>query len=333
MSATKTPDALLKQIRKGNRYLLVSHRNPDGDAVGSSLGMARILRRMGKSATVWSRDPIPGIYRALPGSDRIHIGEAPPTGFPEAYSGAIILECPSLDRTGLTEHLKGLPLLNIDHHLGNALYGKVNWVDTAAPSLGEMLYRLAKDGGVEVDAGTATCLYLTLVTDTGGFRFSNTNVQAFEAAAGLVRDGASPVEVGAWIYESQPVGAVRLLGEMLQTLELHDGGRIATAQLSRAMFERAGAAPGDSEGLIDHPRSIAGVEAVALFREIDPERHKVSLRSRHGLNIEPVATAHGGGGHPNAAGCELQGDLATVQETILAALRAALTAEETPKTS
>jgi phosphoesterase RecJ-like protein len=284
---------------------------------------------MGKSATVWSRDPVPGIYQALPGSDRIHVGEEPPAGFPDTYTHAIILECPTLDRTGLEDRLKALPLINIDHHLGNALYGKVNWVDTAAPSLGEMLFRLARDGSIEVDAQTATCLYLTLVTDTGGFRFSNTNALAFDAAAALVRQGASPVQVGAWIYENQPEGSVRLLGEMLQTLELHEGGRIATAQLSRAMFERAGAAPGDSEGLIDHPRSIAGVEAVALFREVGDDEYKVSLRSRHGLNVEAVATAHGGGGHPNAAGCSLQGELATVQETILAALQGALNATET----
>jgi phosphoesterase RecJ-like protein len=119
-----------------------------------------------------------------------------------------------------------------------------------------------------------------------------------------------------------------LLAQMLQTLEMHQEGRVATVRLEQAMYQRAGAAPGDAEGLIDHPRSIAGVEAVALLRELETDRYKVSLRSRHGVSVEQVAKAHGGGGHPNAAGCELRGDLATVEQTILADLKAALSQSE-----
>ena len=241
MAATKAPEDLLRKIRQGNRFLLTSHVNPDGDAIGSELGLARLLRSLGKGAVVWNRDPIPAVYRPLPGSERVHSGEQPPAGFPEKFDAVVVLECPSPDRTGLEAHVGSLPVINIDHHLGNQHYGAVNWVDSAAPAVGEMVFRLAQALKVTLDPETASCLYLTLVTDTGGFRYSNATPAAFEAAAALVREGAHPEQVAQWLYESQPESVVRLLGEMLQTLALHHGGRIATVRLDPEMFERAGA--------------------------------------------------------------------------------------------
>ncbi len=263
---------------------------------------------------VWNLDPIPAIYRPLPGSDRVHSGAEPPAGFPEKFDSIVVLECPSLDRTGLEQHLSpgaALPIINIDHHLGNQHYGAVNWVDSAAPAVGEMVFRLAQALKVALEPEIASCLYLTLVTDTGGFRFSNATPAAFEAAAALVREGAHPEQVAQWLYESQPVAVVRLLGEMLQTLTLHHGGRIATVRLDPEMFARAGAEAGDSEGLIDHPRSIAGVDAVALIRRREDGSHKVSLRSRGEVDVEKIARHHGGGGHRNAAGFALAGATST----------------------
>src|SRR6185295_505580 len=198
---------------------------------------------------VWNRDATPTVYRLLPGSERIHVGEEPPAGFPDMFDALIVLECPSPDRTGLEQHLGERPVINIDHHLGNQCYGAVNWVDSAAPAVGEMVYRLAQGLKVSLEPEVASCLYLTLVTDTGGFRFSNATPTAFEAAAALVREGAHPEQVSQWLYESQPLAAVRLLGEMLQTLQIHEGGRVATGRLTRQMFAQAGASPGDSEGL------------------------------------------------------------------------------------
>lgn len=324
MGGTKAPEDLLRKIRQGNRFLLTSHVNPDGDAIGSEMGLARILRRLGKSAVVWNRDPTPAVYLTLPGSDRIHVGEQPPAGFPEVFDAVIVLECPSLDRTGLEAHLTARPLLNLDHHLGNQHYGAVNWVDTAAPAVGEMVYRLCQALKVSLDPETASSLYLTLVTDTGGFRFSNSTPAAFEAAAALVRDGAQPEHVSQWLYESQPLSAVRLLGEMLPTLALHTDGRIATVRLTREMFEKVGAGPGDSEGLIDVPRSVAGVEAVALLRQKEDGSYKVSLRSRGEVDVEKIARHHGGGGHRNAAGFSYDGDATDLERQVVEALSAAL---------
>jgi phosphoesterase RecJ-like protein len=323
MSTTKAPEALLQRIRQANRLLLSSHVSPDGDAIGSELGLMRILRGLGKGALSWNLDPTPGLYRALPGSERIHVGAAPPAGFPEKFDTVVVLECPSLDRTGLAEALQALPIVNIDHHLGNAHYGEVNWVDTAAPAVGEMVYRLAQGLKAALEPETAKALFLTLVSDTGCFRFANAGVAAFEAAASLVRDGARPEQVAELIYESQPVATLRLLGRMLESLELHDGGRVALVWLTAEMFQQAGATAADSEGLIDHPRSIAGVQAVGLLRQLDGERYKVSLRSRGEVDVEKIARQHGGGGHRNAAGFVLAGNGATVHDAVVAALVAA----------
>jgi phosphoesterase RecJ-like protein len=328
MPATKAPEDLLRKIRQGNRFLLTSHVNPDGDAIGSELGLARLLRRLGKGAVVWNRDETPAIYLPMPGSDRVHTGAEPPAGFPEKFDSIVVLECPSPDRTGLEQHLTALPVINIDHHLNNQHYGAVNWVDSAAPAVGEMVFRLAQALKVSLEPEIASSLYLTLVTDTGGFRHSNATPAAFEAAAALVREGAQPEQVGHWLYESQPVAVVRLLGEMLQTLTLHHGGRIATVWLDPEMFERAGAGAGDSEGLIDTPRSIAGVEAVALIRRLGDGGHKVSLRSHGEVDVEKIARHHGGGGHRNAAGYPVDSGVAAgkeaVEREVVAELAAAL---------
>ncbi len=302
MTIPKVPEALVTAVRGGHRFLLTSHVNPDGDAIGSAIGLARVLHQLGKGATIWNRDATPRIYQALPGSDRIHVGEGAPNSFPELFDAAIVLECPSPERTGLAEALGQVKVINIDHHLGNEHYGAINWVETASPAVGEMVFRLAQALNVEIDRDTANALYLTLVTDTGGFRFSNTTPETFEAAAELLRAGASPETVAAWLYESQPVSVLRLVGEVVRSLELHADGRIATVWLTQEMVERSGASPGDSEGLIDYPRSIAGVRSVALFRELVDGRFKVSLRSRGAINVEKIARSNGGGGHHNAAG-------------------------------
>lgn len=318
------PEDLKALVARHQRFLISSHANPDGDAIGSELALLRLLRRAGKAAQIWNFHPTPGTYRALPDSGSIHTGAEPPAGFPAAFDCAVILECPTLDRTGLAEQLSRLPLLNIDHHLGNPGYGVANWVDTSAPAVGVMVAALARDLGIAVDPATADCLLLALVSDTGGFRFSNATPQAFEAAATLVREGARPEQVSQWLNESQPEGAVRLLGEMLDTLELHSGGRIATVHLTLEMFARAGAVAGDSEGLVDTPRTIAGVEAVALLRETGPGQWKVSLRSRGPVDVQAVAGRRDGGGHKNAAGCKVSGDLAALKRELVADLAAAL---------
>lgn len=297
------PRDLIGAFRSGRRFLLSSHSHPDGDAIGSEVALALLLAKAGSAATIWNADPAPDTYSGVTAHAPIHVGPTPPAGFPDEFDFVVPLECPRLDRTGLEDALSLLPILNIDHHLGNQLYGLANWVDTEAPAVAEMILRLARALNLEIDETTATALYLGLSTDTGSFRFSNATPRAFEAAAELVRHGARPERVATWIYESQSPGAVRLLGEMLGTLELHGGGRVASVRLELSMFERAGARPTDSEGLIDHPRAIRDVEATVLFRERPEGDVKVSLRSRGRIDVGAIASRRGGGGHRNAAGC------------------------------
>lgn len=324
-TTSKAPDELLRTIRGGNRFLLTSHVSPDGDAIGSELGLARLLRTLGKGAVIWNRDETPSVYRALPGAERIHTGPEPPSGWPDKFDGVIALECPGLDRTGLEEHVVERQLVNIDHHLGNQHYGVVNWVDPTAPAVGEMIFRLAQGLRIDLDADTANALYLTLVTDTGGFRFANATPEAFEAAAALVRAGARPEEVSRQLHESRSPASLRLLAELLGTVTLHAGGRVATAHLVPATYERAGASQADAEGLIDYPRSLAGVQAVALVRELPEGGVKVSLRSRGDVDVERIARQHGGGGHKNAAGYTLaEGDAAGAIAAAVGEIEAAL---------
>jgi phosphoesterase RecJ-like protein len=249
------------------------------------------------------------------------MGDRPPEDFPAGFDSVIVLECPALDRSGLEEPLSGLPLINIDHHLGNELYGTIDWVDSTAPAVGEMVLRLALELGLELDAQSATPLFMALATDTGGFRFANATERAFEAGAELVRCGARPEEVSRWLYESRSAAAVCLLGESLATLRLAAGGRVATVVVTLPMYERCGASRTDTEGLIDYPRSIHGVEAVALLRELPQGGLKVSVRSRGAVDVESLARRHGGGGHRNAAGFNLaETDLEAARERVTGAL-------------
>ena len=327
-TTTPAPEELVSRLREAGRILITSHANPDGDAIGSELGFARVLRQLGKAVTVWNRDPVPALYSPMPGTDRFHIGPEPPRGFPEIYDTAIALECPTLDRSGLADALDQLPILNIDHHLGNQHYGVVNWVDPSAPAVGVLVLDLAHALGVELDGDTATALYLALVSDTGSFRFSNSTSRAFTAAARLVEAGASPERVSEWLFESKPLGSLRLLGEMLPTLEIDVEGRLATVALTPQMYEKAVASPSDSEGLVDFPRTIRGVEAVALFRDIENGEVKISLRSRSdGIDVAKIASEHGGGGHRNAAGFVLAGELDSVRQQVVDLLTAKMRGE------
>jgi phosphoesterase RecJ-like protein len=292
--------------------------------VGSSVALARLLRAAGKRSAVWHRDPSPSIFRTLEGVSEIHTGPTPPAGFPEAFDLLVVLECPTLDRTGLADSLTALPCLNIDHHLGNTAYGVASWIDTEAPAVAVLVQSLATHLRIDLDASTAQGLYLALSTDTGNFRFTNATAAAFESAAELVRRGARPDIVAHWIYGSQPAAAVRLLGEMLASLELHASGRIAYVELRPEMFARAGAGPADTEGLIDSPRSIAGVEAVALLRLNSDGSWKGSLRSRDPIDVEIIARRFGGGGHRNAAGFGVAAAEGTgIKARVLAALEEA----------
>ena len=296
--------AVAERIRAGRNFLITSHRNPDGDALGSGLGLQRLIRHLGKTASMQVRDGFHPALANIPGAHDVAVTDALPAGYPKGFDAVFTMECPEVERTGYPV-LPG-PVVNIDHHLGNQMYGEINYLDLEAPSVGEMVLQLNRHHlRAPLDRETATALYVSLASDTGFFRYHNTTLRAFEAAEELVRAGVVPGDVSLWINESNSRGSIKLLGLCLCTLELTAGGRVATMELPKRFFAEAGATPEETEGIVNYGRSIEGVLVSALLKEVDDKSTRVSMRAKPGVDVQAVAATFGGGGHKAAAGCTM----------------------------
>jgi len=306
-------------IRQHQTFLIAAHERPDGDAVGSTLALYNMLRGLGKDAVVYNQDRTPENFLFLPGSDLI-TQEVPPV---ENFEVAVILDCGELERVG-TEAAKiaKIPnLMNIDHHVGNGGFCDVCLLDAEASSTGELIFRLARHLEFPLTSEIATCLYTAIVTDTGGFRYGNTRRGALLAAAELVDKGADPQWISENVYESDHPGRIRLLAMVLPTLTLEEEGRVGSLVVTQKALAEAGALPEHSEGFVDFPRSIRGVEISLLYSELVDGRFKISLRSKGKANVERVARLFGGGGHVNAAGCRVSGELSEIRRRVNEAIR------------
>ena len=317
------PAEAVRRLKEAYRVLITCHRNPDGDALGSELALAEMARRLGVQTVIVNRDRTPANLGNLPGADDISVADELPEDFPSAYDLVITVECPGLDRTGF-EGLTQVPILNIDHHPANPAYGVVNFLDEESPAVGEMVWLMYGEAGLAPTAEAATNLFVALSTDTGDFRYSNATSRAFRAAAEMVDVGARPAQVANWVHNHRSLASVRLLGEALRNLKIRCNGKLAVISADRGAFERAGAGPEDTEEIVNIPRSIAGVEAVAYFKQWEDGVVRVSLRSRGDVNVRAVAETFGGGGHVNAAGCAIQGELSQVEQDVASAVAAAL---------
>jgi len=317
--ATRDPGAAIARLREATHVLLTSHAAPDGDALGSELGLAELARALGKSTTIINRDPHPSSLAFLPGVEAVKVSPVLPDGFARDFDLVAILECPGVDRPGLAG-LDRLPILNIDHHLANPAYGVVNYLDDEAPAVGEMVMLMAEAAGVPLTGTMATNLYTALVTDTGDFHYSNSTPRAFRAAERLVTAGANPAAIATELHEREPERVIRLTAEMLATLEMLADGRVALCWCDRAMLERTGARSEDTESLINIPRSIEGVRVAVLLKAFVDGAVRVSLRSREEPDVQQVARIFGGGGHKNAAGCTVPGSLPEARRALLEAL-------------
>ena len=310
-------DQVLKEIRQRDAFLLTSHARPDGDAIGSLLGLYQMLTHLGKTARVLMSDPLPLIYNGLPYA---HVIEHSPTVPAKAPDAAIILECDSIQRTRL-QGLERRFLINIDHHSSAREFAHLNWIDEKACAVAEMIYRLGRAASVPITPDIATCLYTAVLTDTGSFCFTGTNAHTFEIALELVRNGAKPVDIAHNVYFSNPTSKMRLLGAALSNL--HREGGLAYMHISLAEMERSGGLEEDCEGIVNYALSIDGVEVALFFRELADGRYRVSLRSKGHVNVAAIAECFGGGGHSCASGCAVTGPLAASLEAILSRLRAA----------
>jgi bifunctional oligoribonuclease and PAP phosphatase NrnA len=306
--------AILDVIRKGERFLVCSHSRPDGDAVGSTLAMGMLLAQMGKRADLVTADRIPNIYRELPGAGgmrtamRVH----------GPYDAVILLECDAPERTRL-RGLEAFFLINIDHHATGREFGNLNWIDRHAASVGEMVYRLVKAAGATVTPEMATCLYTTVLTDTGGFCYGATRASTFALARELTEAGADPVRIAQDIYFSTAPSKLLLLGAALSNLKRE--GRLAWLWVTHQDMVRTCAAEEDCEGIVNYAICIAGVEAAVFLRELPERRIRLSLRSKGRVNVSAIAARLGGGGHENASGVTLEGPLSRALDEILAELR------------
>ncbi len=315
-----------RRLSSGRRFLLTGHRNPDGDTLGSALGLALALEEAGKEARVVLRDPFSGIYSGLPGIERAIVSDRLPADWPAGWDALVTMECPDAGRAGWPNLLSG-PVLNLDHHPGNTRYGTVNLVDLPAAAVAEIVADLLDLMQWPLTAAIATNLWVSLVSDTGSFRYGNTTARALALGARLVTAGARPGAVNEFLFEAVPLAALRLETLALGTLELHDSGRVATVELPRRFLEESGADATDGEGLVNRARSLKGVRAAALLREEADGEVRCSLRSKGEVDVRSIAAKHGGGGHRNAAGCSISGTIPAAKALLLAELAAAVAAE------
>ena len=307
-------EAILQVLRAGERFLVCSHSRPDGDAVGSILAMGMLLQQLGRRADLVTADRVPAIYRSLPQADSIRTA----LRVHGPYDAVILLECDGFGRT----RLRGLDeffTVNIDHHTSGRAWANLNWIDRDASSVGELVYRLVKAAGANVTPEMATCLYATVLTDTGGFCYGGTRASTFALARELVEAGANPIRVAQDVYFSVATSKMLLLGAALTNL--HREGRLAWLWVTHQDMVRTCAAEEDCEGIVNYALSIAGIEAAAFLRELPERRIRLSLRSKGKVNVAAIAERLGGGGHENAAGCTLEGPLSRAIEEILAQLR------------
>jgi phosphoesterase RecJ-like protein len=298
-------EQVANEIRNRDRFLLTAHEGPDGDALGSLLGMHHLLTQLGKDSVMFlaaKEFPLPIEYRFLPLEEVFH--EAPAD---MADRAAIFLDCGNIDRMPVDFlSADGVFTINIDHHHDNTLFGDVNLVEVDASCTAEIVYELAVLLGARITPEIAAALYVGLVTDTGKFMYENTNARTHRIAADLIEAGVEVDETYRRLYEHVPLEKLRLLSRALDGIQHHCEGRLVLAYIAAADYEASGAGEEMTEGIIDHLRSVEGARVAALIRDLGDRgraARKVSLRSSDGeVDVSAIARVNGGGGHKRAAG-------------------------------
>ena len=313
---------IIETINRFHTFLITSHVRPDGDAIGSELAMHHILNNMGKKSLIYNEGKTPDNYYFLPGSGSI-VHELPDLA---EYDVVFVLDCSDLERIGdQAARIGGMKrIINIDHHISNGGFCELTYLDGEASSTGELLYRLMKEMRVVPTKDVANSLYAAIITDTGGFRYRSTSRETLCAAAGLVEAGADPQWLSENIYENNPREKISLLTKVLETMTFDLDGRVASMVVNRETLAAAGALSEHTEGFVDVPRTIRGVEVSIIYLELADDYYKLSLRSKGKTNVEQVARRLGGGGHTNAAACMVRGKLESVKRQVIDALGSAI---------
>ena len=314
---------IISHLKSSRSLLVATHINPDGDAIGSLITMGLALEALGKQISLHCASPIPAVYRFLPATDKI-TGVYDPA---EDFDTAVILDCGNFERVGpaLSQIEKIETIINIDHHVTNTRFGDFEIVDTAACATAEILYRLIKKLGIDITPGMATSIYTGILTDTGSFRFSNTNRAAFAICEEMVAIGMDPYKVAQNVYGTYSLGRIKLLNLALDSIELAAGGKVSIMTLTRNMLAETGTHPEDIDGLINYARRIEDVKLAVLLQELEngrradagSPRYHVSLRSNGVVDVAEIAATFGGGGHKVAAGFNIDSPLEEIRAKIM----------------
>jgi phosphoesterase RecJ-like protein len=316
-------DNILDLIRANQRFLVVSHENPDCDALGSTIVMALVLREMGKDVVMYNKDGVPEHLRFLPEYSGVVDSLDRVTDDVEVV---MLLDCADISRPG--EEFRNLISKNdftlafVDHHASNGASSEYSLIDEEASSTGVILYRMIKRIGASITPEIAECLFSTIVGDTGSFRYSNTCSETFTIAAELVDRGADPEKISRYIYDNEPLRKVMLRTLAMNTLEV--AGKIAFLHVSSEMLEQTGTEKEHTEGIVSMARSIEGIEVAVFLRQDSALDWKVSLRSKQYVDVARIAGRYGGGGHRRAAGCVISAPLDTVKRRLLSSIQEAM---------
>ncbi|MEW6118317.1 MAG: bifunctional oligoribonuclease/PAP phosphatase NrnA [Nitrospirota bacterium] len=328
----RPPETLINFLRENDHFLIITHLNPDGDALGSSAALAMALWKLNKKAILLCRDAVPEFYRFLPGNEQFHTFESILSSGLDAseYKNLILADCNDISRTGMEKsrlaHLTFETTAVIDHHETEKTFGDIRWIVPQVAATGMMVYYIVKELGIGISEEMAVNLYAAIVVDTGNFRFENTTADVLSVAARLAEAGARPHVIHRALNETWSEGRFKLFIKVLNTLEFH--GTTVISTITRKMFEETSTSADDTENFVSFPYIMRNPQVSILLREIDTNYYKVSLRSRGDLNVAKIAEAYGGGGHKNAAGCTVRGDRARIKAELLDRLKRAANVPE-----
>jgi len=311
----KVPDKLISFLKSEEKYFIVTHINPDGDAIGSSLALSMALEMLGKETFLYVRDPIPEFYHYLPSYEMFTNSIS---SLVTHHSSLILIDCNTPKRAEI-EGLSFKSSVVIDHHETEKAFGDIQWIVPEASATGMMVFYLIKELGISITREMAINLYSAIAIDTGTFRYGNTTPEAFKIAADLVEAGASPAYISNRLYETWSKERFALFSMTLNTLEIR--GAVAITYVTQEMYQKTGTGSGDTENFPSFPRIIKDVKVSAFFRELGVNSWKVSLRSKGDINVAIIASQLGGGGHKNAAGFVIKSDLGSAKETLLKTLQ------------
>ena len=320
---------ILAQIRDALRarssFLLTSHARPDGDSIGSQVALAAALRAIGKTVRIVNRDRPPSSFLSMAGVASIEVAPRVEGDF----DALVVLECSDLSRPGVAG-LEGRFTINIDHHPGNAMYGAINWFDGQASACGEQVAAVVDALDVTWTSEIGAAIYLAILTDTGGFRHSHITGRTFEWCRRATEAGVDAAALARLVYEQSSTGKLKLIGAILDQMQVTADGKLAVLNLDDALLARTGATPEDTDGLINMPLMAAGIQAVVLVRVESSGDVRVSLRSKGATDVRLVAAEFGGGGHSNASGFTRRADPAEVRRDVVERLSRVLGAAPVP---